>query len=174
MREAAPRFPHKILFTGVGLLVLGGVLLLWSLGRLPSLEALWPLPLILVGLVLLALVFVRGYTRLYVPPGMLLVLGGIFFLLHNTVIPNVKLEEIWPVFMLIGGISILPFAHKKARSARLAIIIAAAAIIGLAVIFLPFSLGLVDKSFTEFVLRWWPTMLLLMGALLIITYYIRR
>jgi hypothetical protein len=150
------------------------VLLLWSLDRLPSMESLWPLPLILLGLILLALVFIRGYTRLYVPPGMLLALGGTFFLLHNTVIPHVKLDAIWPIFMLIGGISILPFAHKKTRSARLTIIVAAAAIIGLAIIFLPFSLGLIQKGFTEFVLDWWPTILLLLGGLLILTYFVRR
>ena len=174
MKEVIPRFPHKILLAGIGLLVLGGVLLLWRLDHLPALEALWPLPLIVIGLVLLSLVFIWGYTRMYVPPGMLLLLGGIFFLLHNTVIPNVKLEEIWPAFMLIGGISILPFAYKKSRSARLAITIPSAAIIGLAVIFFPFSLGLIEKDFTDFVLLWWPTILLLLGMLLIITHFIRR
>ncbi len=72
MKEGIPRFPHKILFAGIGLLVLGGVLLLWRLDHLPSLEALWPLPLIVIGLVMLSLVFIWGFTRMYVPPGMLL------------------------------------------------------------------------------------------------------
>jgi hypothetical protein len=76
--------------------------------------------------------------------------------------------------MFIGGISILPFAYKKSRSTRLTIIIASSAIIGLAIIFLPFSLGLIEKGFTEFVLRWWPTILLLLGMLLILTYFMRR
>jgi len=98
----------------------------------------------------------------------------VFFLLRNTVLPNVQLEKIWPVFMIIGGLSILPFAHKKSQSAKLAIIVPTVAIIGLAVIFLPFSLGVIEADFTHFVLRWWPAILLLVGALLVISYTIRR
>ena len=174
MTKQPPRFPNKMLILGVGLLIAGGVLLIWRLDRISSLGALWPLPFILFGLVLLYLVFIRGYTRMYVPPGMLALLGGVFFLLRNTVLPNVQLEKIWPVFMIIGGLSILPFAHKKSQSAKLAIIVPTVAIIGLAVIFLPFSLGVIEADFTHFVLRWWPAILLLVGALLVISYTIRR
>lgn len=168
------RYPNKMLILGIGLLVVGGLLLIWRLDRLSSPGALWPVAPMLVGILLLYLVFIRGHTRMYVPPGIMLLLGGLFFLLHNTVIPAVELEKIWPIFMVVGGVSILPFSYKKSQSAKLAIIIPAAAIIGLAIIFLPFSLGVIEMDFTHFALRWWPTLLLLIGGILVISYLIKR
>ena len=101
-------------------------------------------------------------------------LGGIFFLLKNTVIPSMSLTHIWPVFMLITGLSILPYGFSKKRTTRVAIIIPACAIIGMSIIFFLFSLRLIDTSFKDFVLTWWPTLLLLSGAMLILSYMMRR
>ncbi len=174
MKHDSPRFPHKILILGITLLLLGGLLLIWRLERFPSMGALWPLPLILAGLVFLYLVFIKNHTRLYTPAGALLTAVGIFLLLRNTVIPNVDMEQIWPLFMMITGFAILPYSARKSKNKRVAVIIPAVAIIGLSIIFLPFSLGLIDRNFISFVLQWWPTILLLIGALLVLSYYIRK
>jgi hypothetical protein len=76
--------------------------------------------------------------------------------------------------MLIAGLSIMPYGLSKKRPARVSIIIPAFAIIGLAIIFFPFSFQLIETSFTDFVLTWWPTLLLLSGVILIVSYVLRR
>jgi len=166
------RFPHKNLIVGILLLLLGGVLLLWRLGLLPSMGALWPLPLLVAGLSLLYL-NLKGRSQRYILPGMLLTLGALYFLLRNTVIPSMSLSRTWPVFMLIIGLSFLPYGFRG-KKARVSIIVPAVAIMGLAVIFLPFSLGLVRESFTDFALTWWPTLLLLTGAVLVLSFFVKH
>ncbi|HUV08395.1 MAG TPA: hypothetical protein VMX75_11740 [Spirochaetia bacterium] len=174
MREQAPRFPNKSLILGIASLLLGGVLLLWRLGFMPNLESLWPLPFLVLGLYFLYMLFMRNRSRRYMLPGILFSLGGIFFLLKNSVMPDVRLSQVWPAFMLITGFSILPYGFRQKRNTRIAIVIPALTIIGLAVIFFPFSLGLVDVRFTDFVLTWWPALFILIGALLILSYLMQK
>ena len=172
-QDADSRFPNKSLVFGIILFLLGGLLLLWQLNLLPGLDVLWPLPIIILGLFFLYAAFLRGKKRRYILPGMLFTLAGLFFLLLNTVLSTISLEKIWPIFMLITGVSILPYGHGQKKNTRVAILIPALAIVGLAIIFLPFSLRLVTKSFTNFVLTWWPTLLLLTGTLLILSHFMR-
>ena len=172
-QAADSRFPNKSLVFGIILFLLGGLLLLWQLNLLPGLDVLWPLPIIILGLFFLYAAFLRGKKRRYILPGMLFTLAGLFFLLLNTVLSTISLEKIWPIFMLITGVSILPYGHGQKKNTRVAILIPALAIVGLAIIFLPFSLRLVTKSFTNFVLTWWPTLLLLTGTLLILSHFMR-
>jgi len=174
MKDKTQRFPHKVLILGIVFILLGALLLLWKLNLLPSLGALWPVAFILIGLYFLYRVFLQNRSRRFILPGMIFSLGGIFFLLKNTVIPSMSLTHIWPVFMLITGFSILPYGFSKKKTTRIAIIIPACAIIGMSIIFFPFSLRLIDASFTEFVLTWWPTLLLLSGVILILSYVIGR
>jgi uncharacterized membrane protein len=174
MNNQDPRFPHKSLIIGIVFVLLGGLLLLWRLNLLPSLGALWPLSLILIGLYFLYRVFLQNRTRRYILPGMIFTLGGIFFLLKNTVMPGMSLARIWPAFMLITGLSILPYGFSKRKNTRIAIVIPALAIIGLSIIFFPFSLRLTEERFTDFVLTWWPTLFLLSGVILILSYFLRK
>ena len=174
MKDKVQRFPHKVLVLGIVFILVGILLLLWRLNLLPSLGALWPVVFILIGLYFLYRVFLQNRSRRFILPGMTFTLGGIFFLLKNTVIPSMSLTHIWPVFMLITGLSILPYGFSKKRTTRVAIIIPACAIIGMSIIFFLFSLRLIDTSFKDFVLTWWPTLLLLSGAMLILSYMMRR
>ncbi len=54
----------------------GGVLLLWNFGYLPQPGQLWPVPVILVGLVFLYMAWPRGQSDRWIIPGMVLTLGG--------------------------------------------------------------------------------------------------
>lgn len=172
MSPSSARFPNKNLVLGILFLLIGGLLLLWRLGLLPSFGALWPVPFFVAGLYLLYMVL-QGRSRRYIFPGMLLTLGSLPFLLKSTVLPTMSLSRTWPVFMLITGLSFLPYGFGGRRP-RVAIIVPALTIMGLAVIFLPFSLGLTKTSFTEFVLTWWPTLLLLTGIILVSSHFWRR
>ncbi|MGA2480851.1 MAG: hypothetical protein ABSG63_19065, partial [Spirochaetia bacterium] len=106
--SARPRYPNKLLVAGVVVLVIGGILLLWNLGYLPQLGKLWPVPVILVGLVFLYMTWPRGHSDRWLIPGMVFTLGGIVFLLVNTVLNEQSLVRIWPAFMLVTGISLIP------------------------------------------------------------------
>ncbi len=121
--KANPRYPNKLLVGGVAVVLAGGVLLLWNLGYLPQPGRLWPVAVILVGLFFLYLAWPRGRSDRWIIPGMVLTLGGIVFLLMNTILSAQSLERIWPAFMLVTGVSLVPYGFRKRGSARIAIVI---------------------------------------------------
>jgi hypothetical protein len=166
-----PRYADKLLVLGAAILVLGGILLLWSLGYLPGLGNLWPLPFLLLGLFMLYLAYLRGKSQRYIIPGMIFTLGGTFFLLLNTVLYDRGMEKYWPFFMLITGLSLIPYGMKKKGAARTAIIVPALFIAALSLMFLPFSLGAAGIGFLAFVRHWWPLIIVGLGLALIISYF---
>ena len=107
-------------------------------------------------------------------PGMLMALGGLYFLLGTTFMSWHSLVQIWPVFMAIAGVSIVPYAMMKRGSARAALLVPGIAIIVLAAVFLPFSLHLISLQFTHVVFMWWPILLIIVGIIFLLTYFIRK
>jgi hypothetical protein len=174
MKRKNPLAPHTLLVLGAAIMVAGGVLLIWNLGFLPQLGKLYPLPFMLAGLFLLYLVYFRGKRPRYIVPGMVLSLGGLFFLLLNSVLPIQDMTRIWPAFMLITGLSLVPYGIRKKAAARAAIIIPAVFISALSLLFFPFSLGTAGISFLEFVQQWWPLILIVVGIALIVSFFSTR
>jgi hypothetical protein len=173
-----PRFPNKLLIAGSILVLVGGVFLLWTLGLFPGflswLVALWPIPFLVGGLVMLYLVYLKGKAHHLLLPGMILLLGGIFFLLYNTVIPEKSFEHIWPAFMSIAGLALLPYAFKSKKRTRAGLLISAAFLVFLSLLFFPFSLKLIQTDFRQFTFRWWPAIIVITGAVLIVSFAVNR
>jgi len=163
-----------LLVTGVAVGLAGGLLMLWNLGYLPQAGLLWPVAVILTGLVFLYLAWPRRKSDRWIIPGMVLTLGGIVFLLMNTVLRSQELARIWPAFMLITGVSLVPYGLRKQGSARTAILVPGLFICLLALLFFPFSLRRTGGDFTSFVRQWWPMILVVLGAGLIVSFFSTR
>lgn len=173
-RPERPRYPNLFLVIGVAALLVGGVLLLWNLGYLPQPGRLWPIPFVLVGLVFLYLAWPRKHSDNWIIPGMVLTLGGLVVLLATTVLPPGSLARIWPVFMLITALSLVPFGLRKRAAARTAILVPAIFFFFLGLVFLPFSLHHEDGGLVAFVRQWWPMILVVLGITLIISFFSTR
>ena len=175
MRQTkTPRYPNKLLVGGVAIFLAGGVRLLWNLGYLPQPGRLWPVPVVLVGLFFLYMAWPRGRSDQWIIPGMVLTLGGIVFLLMNTVLSAQSLARIWPAFMLVTGLSLVPYGYRKRGSARIAIIIPALFISFLALVFFPFSLHRTGGGFAAFVRQWWPVIPVILGIALVVSFFSAR
>jgi hypothetical protein len=173
-KRSAPRYPNMLLVTGVAVGLAGGLLMLWNLGYLPQAGLLWPVAVILTGLVFLYLAWPRRKSDRWIIPGMVLTLGGIVFLLMNTILRSQELARIWPLFMLITGISLVPYSLRKQGSARTAILVPGLFICLLALLFFPFSLHRTEGELTAFVRQWWPLILVVLGAGLIVSFFSTR
>lgn len=169
-----PRYPNKFLVLGVAGLVAGGVLLLWNFGYLPQPGKWWPVLVLVMGLFFLYMAWPRKHSDTWIIPGMVLTLGGLVFLLSNTVLEGESLQRIWPLFMLVTGISLVPYALRKKGASRTAVIVPAAFISFLALFFLPFSLHREQGGLVSFVRQWWPMILVVLGITLIISFFSSR
>jgi hypothetical protein len=172
--RSTPRYPNMLLVTGVAVTLTGSILMLWNLGYLPQPGTIWPVAVILTGLVFLYLAWPRRRSDRWIIPGMVLTLGGIVLLLMNTVLPSQSLVRIWPAFMLVTGVSLVPYGLRKRGSARSAIVVPGLFISLLALVFLPFSLHHSEGGFAAFVRQWWPLILVILGAVLIVSFFTTR
>jgi hypothetical protein len=173
MKRKKPRYPNKLLVSGVAVVVAGGVLLLWNLGYLPQPGRLWPVPVIIVGLFFLYMAWPQKRSDRWIIPGMVLTLGGVVFLMVNTVLSQQSLARIWPAFMIVTGVSLVPYGFRKKGSARTAIVVPGIFIFCLALLFFPFSLRH-DGGFAAFVQHWWPLILVILGLALIVSFFSTR
>lgn len=174
MKRRPPRYPNKLLVIGVLTAAVGVVLLLATLGPLALPLGLWPVPVIAAGLAFLYLAYLRGKSARYVLPGMLLTLGGLFFLLLETVLGWDALGRAWPALMLVTGLSLVAWGMRLKPRARTAIVVPGAFMAALAVLLLPFSLQRQPGSLAAFVGRWWPLALVMIGLVLVVSFYSTR
>ncbi len=175
MRRQEPRFPNKLLVIGTATVVVGGVLLLWTLGRMRRVPfGLWPLLLLAAGLALLYFAWVRGRARRYLVPGLIATLCGVLFLLLETVLGWDSLPRVWPAFMVIAGVSLLPYGLRLKPRSRPAILTPAVFIAGLGLALLPFSLTGARGALASLVTAWWPVVLVVIGVALVISFFATR
>ena len=173
-RSAATRYPNMLLVVGVAAALAGGLLMLWNFGYLHGAGVLWPVPVIIMGLVFLYMAWPRRRSDRWIIPGMVLTLGGTAFLLINTVLQGPELARIWPVFMFVTGVSFVPYGYRKHGSARTVVVVPGLFLSLLALLFLPFSLHRTEGGFAAFVGQWWPLILVALGAALIVSFFSTR
>jgi hypothetical protein len=174
MKRRPPRYPNMLLVIGGLTAAVGVVLLLATLGPLALPLGLWPVPVLAAGLAFLYLGYVRGRSARYVLPGMLLTLGGLFFLLVETVLGWEAFPRTWPGLMLVIGLALFAWGMSLKPKARTAIVVPGLFIAALAVLLLPFSLQQQRGSFAAFVGRWWPLALVVIGLVLVVSFYSTR
>ncbi len=154
--------------SGALLTIIGVLLIVWMQGFIDSLVRWWPAAFTVVGGILLFKAFFRKARPSALFVGLLMFLTGTFYLLLNTVIPEtLTLKELWPVFMGIVGVSLIPYGARYRRTVRVTLVVPGLILIVLMGVFLLFSLQVVKQSFSDFVVSWWPLVLVFMGITLI-------
>lgn len=164
----------SLAIVGLLFILVGSVLLLKTTGFIKQIEILWPLLSILSGIIVLYFVFLRGVAPRYSIVGIFFTLSGIVYLLLVTIFHERELEQIWPVFMCIVGISITLYGFLKKAATRRLFLVPGITLIIISLIFLPFSLQLIEKSLLTFVVVWWPLFLIIIGVDMIVAFFIRR
>ena len=157
--------------SGLVLTVLGAVILLYNLNILTGgLDRWWPSIIGLAGAFLLYRAFFRKGRPSALFLGLLFTLSGLFILLLNNLPsdgPGIK--ELWPIFMGIVGVSLIPYGARYRRTVRVTLVVPGIILLVLMGVFLLFSLQIVKQSFSEFVIGWWPMVLVVMGLCLVVS-----
>jgi hypothetical protein len=96
------------------------------------------------------------------------ILVGLFLFLSALNIFPVPFFRAWPLLSLFSGLALIPAGWNRFRALRFRYIVPAIAFVVLGCILLVFSFDMVPFSFTQFILRWWPLLVVLAGLLLVI------
>ena len=168
-----PRFPNKFVVIGTSFVLVGLLLLLWTVLDVRDLTHLWPLALLVAGLVFLYYRVFRNGPDSYLFLGVATLLSGLLLLITTIVVP-LELTAIWPFFMTICGVALLLYGLRKRGYTRLSLTIPGLATLLLSLLFLPFSLGLVKQPFAEVVTEWWPLILVVLGITLLVLHIARE
>ncbi|HIQ05197.1 MAG TPA: hypothetical protein EYH31_05815 [Anaerolineae bacterium] len=174
MSERTPSEPSKGIVPGLILIALGLIFLFQNLGwRVFAWDRIWPLFVLGAGVAFLAgYVLGQAHDPGYVFVGTAATLIALFFFTFTFgVIPWRHMDRLWPMFVIIGGLSF--FALWAAEGFRdwgvfstglLAIVIG--------VIAFPFTFGLLGRRLALLLVRLWPLLLVLIGVGLLAQFFL--
>ena len=169
------RIPRKNLVLGTLFVVVGGTLLLRTLGKLSGVLPFWPVLLLVFGLYLLYRVYILGGSESLVFLGIFSVQAGALLLLLNAdLMGDLYFRNLWPFFMLFAGVALLIYGLKRKGAHRVRYLIPALSIILLSFVFLLFSTGFVRVSLKAILVQFWPLILVLCGVFLILFDFFRN
>mgnify|MGYP006275159409 FL=1 len=158
---------NRRVLVSLSLIVGGGALLFLTTGTITVGGLLIPLVLIVAGGILLWRAFLPEGGEGNVFAGTFLLLSGGFWLLWEAALPAVELRAIWPVFMTTGGMALIAYGFKRGSELRMPLIVPGVVIVALSVLFLLFSLDVIDASLAEVAVSWWPILLVVLGFAMI-------
>lgn len=164
---------NLLLGTGIAFVLLGFVLLVALAVDIElELSALRQLLWAVLGGALLFVSIVRTRKRPVMFSGLFLVMTGILFFLIDTRFIPYTLESLWPVVVVIGGLSLLVsglYVHRRVKASH---IIPSVAMMLLGGCCLLFSLNIIQEPFSQLASRWWPLVLIAAGFCLVILFFV--
>ncbi len=153
------------LIIGFVLVAIGGWLLAQNLGvRLPDISSLWPALPVIFGLSSIIQYFTTGRKdsgMIFIGVAAALV-GAFFFMFTLGRLRWGQMEDYWPVFVLIGGLSFS--AQWIVDPSRRGLLIPAAVGLIVGLIFLPSNLGLISPTLAKRITQLWPAALIIAGV----------
>jgi uncharacterized membrane protein HdeD (DUF308 family) len=156
------------LLIGITLILLGTVLLLWTTGLISVSRFIVPLVVLLLGVLLLHRGLLERSADAWIFPGIFSILGGLLFILIGFFPDAIKLERIWPLFFTFVGISLVVYSYQKDPAARSGLFMSGFVISLISLFPLPFSLGLIQESFIDVFIRFWPVAVIFLGVVFLL------
>lgn len=164
-----------LLGTGIAFVLIGSFLLI---ARTANIEVrlysyrylIWSL----VGGFLLFFSIIKARRKTIMFSGIFLILTGILFFAIDTGFIPLTLEALWPVVVIIGGLSLFISGVCIHKSVKASLVIPSLALFFLGGFCLLFSLDIITEPFLQLASRWWPLVLIVAGLFLVILFFIRN
>lgn len=134
----------------------------------------YPLLVCFAGFVFLYIYFGVSKTPFKLFVGMSFVLNGLFCLLVSRGAFNMTMKEYWPVLVIVTGVSLFVAGRTKGRHLILPYDLPGAIFLFMGVIFLLFSLGIIQMSLAQMAVMSVPVILILTGVILVVLFCKRK
>ena len=157
-------YTNRSLLPGIILIVIGALLLLNQTSVISvSWYELYPVLFIIIGgALIISGIYHKKHGAVFWGTNLFL-LGVFFFLRNYDIIPYLFMDELWPVFLIIFGISFL--ALFIVNPADWGVLVPAGFLLFFGLIFLARNLHM--ESLKDWLFDYWPMILIVVGAYII-------
>jgi hypothetical protein len=161
---------RSLLVTGIILALAGSLFLLSSLAVVVNLPIVVSIIIIIIGGLLMVLTIKLKKSSVFLFIAIFQLSIGVYLLLLFSRIfaPAFTFAASWPLISILAGVSLFPSGWRHYRAVKFFYAIPALAFVVLGGVLLLFSTRLVAISFKQFMLRWWPLIIIIAGVFLIV------
>jgi hypothetical protein len=157
-----------IFFVGLILMFLGSGFLLASLAGISRMSAAGSFLFVILGSICAAMAIQLNKRGVYLfLAAFFLQVGFFLFFLTLRIFP-LRFSESWPLLSVFAGFSLFPAGWRRFGVFRAGYVVPSIAFVILGLVFLIFSFDLVAFSFRQFMLDWWPLLVVLAGLVLVL------
>jgi hypothetical protein len=157
-----------IFFIGLILMFLGTAFLLGSLAGLSRISAAASFLFVILGNVCAAMAIQLNKRGLYLFFAAFFLQVGFFLFLSALEIIPLSFSKSWPLLSVFAGLSLFPAGWRRFGTFHTAYVVPSIAFVLLGSALLIFSFDLVSFSFRQFMLDWWPLLVVLAGLVLVL------
>jgi hypothetical protein len=165
VRRLAARF---VFIIGLLLMFVGSGFLLGSLAGISRVSVLSSFLFVITGCGCAVLAIKLNKRVIYLFFAAFLLQVGFFLFLSALGIFPLPLSKSWPLLSVFCGISLFPAGWRRFGTLKTAYVVPSIAFVFLGAALMIFSLGLVAFSFRQFMLNWWPLLVVLAGLVLVL------
>jgi hypothetical protein len=162
---------HKIIarlvfIIGLLLMFLGTAFLLGTLEGTSGSSVLWAFFFVIIG-ALFAFFAIRLNKRsTYLFCATFFLMVGLFLFLSALHIIPIAFSQGWPLLSIFAGFALFPSGWRRYGAFRSRFVVPSLLFVILGCVLLIFSFDVVPFSFAQFILNWWPLLIVLAGMLL--------
>jgi hypothetical protein len=157
-----------IFIIGLFLMFLGSAFLLGSLAGSSRVSVLAAFFFILVGSGCAVLAIKLNKRSTYLFFAALFMLVGFFLFLSALGIIPAAFSKAWPLLSIFSGLALFPAGWHRYGSFRSRYVVPSLAFVFLGSILLIFFFDMVPFSFSQFMINWWPLLVVLGGLMLVL------
>jgi cytochrome c biogenesis protein CcdA len=157
-----------VFFGGLLLMLLGCAFLLGTLAGISRISVLAAFFFIIIGSFCAFFAVRLNKRSAYLFFATFFILLGFFLFLSSLNIVPMVFEDWWPSVSIFAGLALIPAGWHRYGVIKIRYLVPSAAFIILGAVLLIFSLGIVSFSFKQFILNWWPLLIVLAGLILVL------
>jgi hypothetical protein len=157
-----------VFIIGLLLMFLGSAFLLGTIAGISRLSVLWAFFFVIIGAGCAVLAIKLNKRSLYLFLAAFFMLVGFFLFLSSLTIIPVSFSQCWPLLSVFAGLALFPAGWHRYGAIRSRYVVPSIAFVALGCLLLVFSFDVVPFSFTQFILHWWPLLVVLAGLILVL------
>jgi hypothetical protein len=155
-----------VFIIGLLLMFLGTAFLLGTLEGTSGSSVLWAFFFVIIGALFAFFAIKLNKRSTYLFCAAFFLMVGLFLFLSALHIIPIAFSQGWPLLSVFAGLALFPSGWHRYGAFRSRYVVPSILFVILGSVLLIFSFDMVPFSFAQFILNWWPLLIVLAGMLL--------